>query len=208
MKHQLHLISLVVLLLSCNIPSKNEKPSTLDQNNDKSRFKFSSLEVLSFSDLKFKKNSNDCNLSLLFPEDMKKWSNHFLPKEIFEQELYEGYYYSIQDSTLNYQLISLFCSVDDGFHLFLLAINPENEQLIDFYEIGTNATQFIESKENLDIYEVYDAKAKKMESNRYEVTRTTEIHYVFKDENKNDSIALKTQKWDIRISEKGTFSKK
>lgn len=110
MKHQLHLISLIVLLLSCNIPSKNEKPSTLDQNNDKSRFKFSSLEVLSFSDLKFKKNSNDCNLSLLFPEDMKKWSNHFLPKEIFEQELYEGYYYSIQDSTLNYQLISLFCS--------------------------------------------------------------------------------------------------
>lgn len=207
MKHQLYFLTIIILLLSCNIPSKNEKPSTLDQNNDKSRFKFSSLDVLSFSDLKFKKNNTDCNLTLLFPEDMKKWSNHFLPKEIFEQELYEGYYYSIQDSTLNYQLISLFCSVDDGIHLFLLTINPEYQHLIDFYEIGTKATKFIESKENLDIYEVYDAKAKKMESNRYEVIRKTEIHYDFKDEKKNDSIILKTQKWDIKISEKGTFSK-
>lgn len=206
MKHQFYLISLLLILLSCNT-SKNEKFSNQDQNNDKSRFKYSSLELLSFSDLKFKKNSNDCNLSLLFPEDMKKWSNHFLPIEIFEQELYEGYYYSIQDTTFNYQLISLFCSMDDGIHLYLLTINPQNEKLIDFYEIGTNATQFIESKENLDIYEVYDAKAKKMESNRYEVTRTTEIHYDFKDENKNDSIILKTQKWNIQISESGTFSK-
>ena len=206
MKHQFYLISLVLLLLSCNT-SKNEKPLTQDQNNNKSRFKFSSLDVLSFSDLKFQKNNNDCNLILLFPEDMKKWSNHFLPIEIFEQELYEGYYYSIQDTTFNYQLISLFCSMDDGIHLYLLTINPQNEKLIDFYEIGTNATQFIESKENLDIYEVYDAKAKKMESNRYEVTRTTEIHYDFKDENKNDSITFQTQKWNIRISEKGTFSK-
>ena len=62
----------IIIFLSDDLESKNEKPSTLDQNNDKSRFKFSSLEVLSFSDLKFKKNSNDCNLSLLFPEDMKK----------------------------------------------------------------------------------------------------------------------------------------
>ena len=206
MKHQFYLISLVLLLLSCNT-SKNEKPLTQDQNNNKSRFKFSSIDVLSFSDFKFKKNNTECNLTLLFPEDMKKWFNHFLPKEIFEQELYEGYYYSIQNTTFNYQLISLFCSVDDGTHLYLLTINPQNEKMIDFYEIGTQTTQFIESKENMEIFEVYNASAKKITSNRYEVTRTTEIHYDFKDENKNDSIILKTQKWNIQISESGTFSK-
>ena len=138
---------------------------------------------------------------------MKKWSNHFLPKEIFEQELYEGYYYSIQDSNQNYQLISLFCSMDDGIHLYLLTINPQNEKLIDFYRIGTQTTQFIESKENMEIFEIYDASAKRMEANQYEVIRNTEIHYDFKDENKNDSITFQTQKWNIQISESGTFSK-
>jgi len=206
MKHQLYLISLLIMLLSCNT-SKNEKLSTQDQDNNKSRFKFSSLDVLSFSDLKFQKNNKDCNLILLFPEDMKKWSNHFLPKEIFEQELYEGYYYSIQDSNHNYHLISLFCSMDDGIHLYLLSINHQNEKMIDFYEIGNQTTQFLESKENMEIYEVYDASAKRLEFNQYEVIRKTEIHYNFKDENKNDSIILQTQKWNIQISESGKFSK-
>jgi hypothetical protein len=205
MKNKFYLITLVLLLFACNAPSKNETLSVNTQNSI-NRFKFSSLEILTFSDLKFSKNSNQSNLKLMNPDDMKKWSNHFNPKEIFEQELYEGYYYSLQDSSESYQLISIFCSTDDKVNLYLVTIKPNTEQIIDFFEVGTQSSQFIESKKNMEIYENLEASAKKISKNHYEIIRKTETHFDFQDENKNDSIKVQSKKLKIKISEKGYFS--
>jgi hypothetical protein len=205
MKNKLYLITIVFLIFACNAPSKNDTSSVSTQNSN-NRFKFSSLEMLTFSDLKFARNSNQSNLKLMNPEDMKKWSNHFNPKEIFDKELYEGYYYSLQDSTGLYQLISIFCSTDDKVNLYLVTIKPNTEQLIDFFEVGTQSSQFIESTENMEIYENYDASAKQISKNYYEIIRKTETHFDFQDENKNDSISVQSKKLKIKISEKGSFA--
>lgn len=205
MKNKLYLIIVILLLFACNTPSKTESSSKSILNSN-IRFIFSSLEILTFSDLKFSRNSNQSNLKLMNPEDMKKWSNHFNPDEIFEQELYEGYYYSFQDSTALYQLISIFCSTDDKVNLYLVTIKPNTEQLIDFLEVGTQSSQFIKSTENMEIYENYNASAKQISKNYYEIIKKTETHFDFQDENKNDSITVQSKKKKIKISEKGSFS--
>ena len=177
----------------------NESDTFLD------RFEFKSKDTLSFKDLEYDRNLNKYNLKGLEKNEILNWTNKFMPKGLVEMNLYSAYYYSFQDETNNYKLLTIFTLADDWTKMHFITVNNKNE-LIEELEIGEDLSYLMEQDSVKEIYAEETSYAVKISKNRYKVAKKIETTFNYFSE-KKDSVIVDIKSFIVEINKEGQIIK-
>jgi hypothetical protein len=171
----------------------------------KEKFLYKNKDTLTFNDLKYNNSTKCYNLTQLEPAQLINWTDKFMPKGLVESNLYFALFYSFQDVTNKYYLISIFTIADDWTRLHLLSIDKKYN-LIEQFEIGESEMYLIDQNEEKMKCLYVTSYALKINKNKYKIVqKETTINFFAME--KKDTLMVDLKIYELEITQDGHFIK-
>ena len=171
----------------------------------KEKFLYKNKDTLTFNDLKYNNSTKRYNLNKLEPAQLINWTDKFMPKGLVESNLYFALFYSFQDVTNKYYLISIVTIADDWTRLHLLSIDKKYN-LIEQFEIGESEMYLIDQNEEKMKCLYVTSYALKINKNKYKIVqKETTINFFAME--KKDTLMVDLKTYELEITQDGHFIK-